>query len=176
MDQSRVTVPEVSRSLLLVATVLALSACGPEKTEPADSDATESGEYSVDRTSGETTASIEGPDGTTTMRSGANVPVRLPAGFTLYPEAQVISNTVIGRGEGEGALVTFTSDASPEEIAAHYRREAQAAQIDIEVDATINGGAMLVGRGKDGLSFSLNATPQGEGSQAQIMVGRNLDR
>ena len=176
MDQSRVMFPETPRSLLLVATILGLSACGPEKTEPADSDATESGEYSVDRTSGETTASIEGPEGTTTMRSGANVPVRLPAGFTLYSEAQVVSNTVVGRGEGEGTLVTFTSDASPEEIAAHYRRETRSAQIDIEVDATINGGTMLVGRSKDGLSFSLNATPQGDATQAQIMVGRNLDR
>lgn len=175
MDEGRVMLPD-ARLLLIAAMVLALPACGPEKTETADSEPNESGEYSVDRTSGETTASIEGPDGTTTMRSGANVPVRLPAGFSLYPEVQVVSNTVVGRGEGEGALVTFTSDASPEEIAAHYRREAQAAQIDIEVDATINGGAMLVGRRNDGLSFSLHTTPQGEETQAQIMVGRNLDR
>ena len=160
------------RTITIIAAAALASACGSETSGEFTTDDGGSGEYSVDRSTGETTATIETADGTATMRSGANVPVDLPDGFTLYPGASVISNTVVNHADGSGNMLLIQTDDSPDEVVAHYRSQAEAAGIDIQIEMTVNDGKMIGGEGPDGTTFSLNASTDGEGpTQAQLMIG-----
>ena len=118
-------------NLTVAVAALALSSCGSETSGTFTTDEGETGEYTIDQNNGEASMTIETPDGAVSMRTGADVPVNLPAGFSLFTGAEILSNTIIDQ-EGEiGALVTFTSDKSPQEIVNFYREEAEAAGIDV---------------------------------------------
>ncbi|MBV7266576.1 hypothetical protein [Erythrobacter ani] len=149
-----------------------LSACGSESSGEFTIEDGGAGEYSIDSSTGETTATIETADGTATLRSGADVPVDLPDGFSLYPGATVVTNTVVNQGEGTRVvLLSFESDDSAEDVASYYRAEAEGAGIAIEVDATINGGRMLAGKAQDGSVFALNATTDEGKTTGQLTTG-----
>ena len=105
----------------LASLSLALAACSSETSGTFEGEDGETGEYTIDRATGEATATIETEDGTATLRSGSDVPVELPAGFTVYPGAEVITNTVVSQGAGSGMLVTMQSDDSPEAVAGFYK-------------------------------------------------------
>ncbi len=145
------------------AALLGLSACGSE--------AAGEGAYTIDSNSGEITASAQTAEGSTAVRSGALVPVDLPAGFTIYPGAKVIGNTVFDQREGRGAFVTIESADTPEQIAAFYTRQARAAGVSVEMQLPINDGRMVAGESAQGITFSLMATPVPAGTQAQLSVG-----
>ncbi|MEM6586423.1 MAG: hypothetical protein AAF692_11775, partial [Pseudomonadota bacterium] len=108
---------------LIASATLALTACGGETSGTIEGEDGETGEYTVDTSTGEATATITTEDGTTTLRSGANVPVDLPAGFTAYPGAEIVSNTVVQQGRGSGNLLTMTSADSPEKVASFYKAQ-----------------------------------------------------
>ena len=162
------------RTPVVLAFAALLAACGSETSGEIVTGEGETGEYTIDRASGETSASIETPDGTATMRSGANVPVDLPDGFSLYPGAKVITNTVVDHADNKGNMVTFETGDSPKKVAAYYRKQAEAAGIKVQIDATINGGSMIAGDDGKGLSFSINASETEGTTSAQLMIGRNL--
>ena len=153
---------------------LALAACGSETSGTFEGEDGETGEYTIDNSTGETTATIKTDDGTATMRSGSNVPVDLPDGFSLYPGASVVSNTVVKQGAGgSGTLVMMTSGDSPEKIAGFYRQQAEKAGIEIQMEMTTNGAQIIGGESGDGLTFSIMASPDGEGgTSAQLTVGK----
>lgn len=160
-------------SLFIFAGALALSACGSEQSgtiETEDGEAT----YAVDQDNGETTATITTDEGTVRMRSGENVPVDLPNGFTLLTGARVVSNTSIDQGEGKGSLVIFETDASMDDVTAHYRKQAEDAGVKINVQLTTDAGRMLAGQSEDGRSFSLNASEEDGKTVATLMVGDKL--
>lgn len=154
---------------------LSLAACGSETSGTIEGEDGETGEYTINRSTGETTATIETDEGTATLRSGANIDVDLPGGFTPYPGASVISNTEFSQGDGAGAMLLFQTSDSPDAVIAFYRQQADDAGITIELDAKINGGAMLAGESEDGLTFSINANPGAEGTSAQLAIGNKLD-
>ncbi len=151
--------------------VLGLTACGAETSGTLTGEEGEEGEYSINRETGETTATIETDEGTATLRSGSDVPVDLPAGFTLYPGAQVVTNTVVKQGVGSGVLLTMSSEDSAEDIAAFYKAQAEDAGIAIEMEMSVNEGKIIGGQSPDGLTFSIVATPEGAGTTAQLTVG-----
>lgn len=154
-----------SAFLTAAATALALTACGSETSGTFETDEGETGEYTIDRDNGESTMTVTTPDGDVSMRSGADVPVDLPAGFSLISGADVVSNTVIDQGGTKGSLVTFRSDKSPQEIADFYRAEAGRADIKIQIETDMNGGKMLGGENEaTGTTFSITAYPDGEGA------------
>jgi len=91
----------------------------------------------------------------------------------------VISNTVVDAADGKGALVTFNSEKSPQEIADFYRAQAENAGVEIQIETSINGGKMLGGESADGLTFSILAYPNdeedGEGTIANLTVGSGIN-
>lgn len=152
---------------------LALGACGGSETSGEfTTEDGETGEYTVDNDTGEQSMTVTTPDGAVSMRSGADVPVNLPAGFSLIGGSEVVSNTIIDQGPTKGALLTFTSDKSPEEIAAHYRAEAEDAGIAIQIETSMNGGRMIGGENKaTGTTFSVSAYPGEDGkTTAQLTI------
>lgn len=162
---------------ITAAASLWLTACGSEASGDFTTEDGEDGEYSVDYATGETNVTVETADGQVSMRSGTDVPLDLPAGFALLPGATVVSNTVVDQGGGKGALVTFTTDKSPEEIAAFYRKQAESAGIAIQIETTMNGGKLLGGENEaTGTTFSVTAYPTGEDglTTGQLTIGEDL--
>jgi hypothetical protein len=149
-----------------------LAACGGSETSGEfTTDDGKNAEYTIDKESGETSMTIKGEDGEATMRSGANVPVSLPDGFTLFPGSKVVTNTVVDQPDGKGTLVTFEADAPADKVVAHYRDAAKAAGFDIEIEMNTNG-TMMIGGGRkaDDASISVTATT-GEPTTGQIIIG-----
>lgn len=159
----------------LVAAIL-LASCGSDASGTFETDEGERGSYSIDEQSGETVARITTEDGMAEMRSGENVPVNLPAGFTLFPEANVVSNTTFSQADAKGSLIILTSAAEPEVLAEYYRKQAEAAGVKIELELTVDDGKMIGGQSEDGHTFSFNANREGDETTAQLMVGEKLGR
>jgi hypothetical protein len=155
------------------AAALTLGACG---SEPSPGEFTtadgETGEYTIDQDSNETSMTVSTPEGDATMRSGANVPVALPAGFALYPGAKVASNTVINQGDDIGNLLMFETADSPQAVATFYKDQAASAGIDIQIDAVMNGSVMVAGEHpSNGTTFSATATRDGDVTRGQLTIG-----
>ena len=167
------------RPISIALPLLLLAACTSEPREPADpadDPARELGSYEVDPETGEISARVHRDDGSVaTMRSGENVPLELPAGFTAYPDAQVVSNTRIDHGDGQGTMLVMESEASPANMIGFYRKQAEAAGIEIEVEMTAGSTQMLAGKGPNGRSFSFNVSEESGATMAQLMVGSGLD-
>tara|TARA_A100001391_G_scaffold7621_6_gene4943 strand:- start:26351 stop:26845 length:495 start_codon:yes stop_codon:yes gene_type:complete len=160
------------RAVVISAAVLALTACGSDDSDTIE---TEDGEvaYDVDQDSGEVNATITNADGeTVTIQSGEGAASSLPDGFTLYPGAKVVSSTNVSAGSGSGALVQLQSSAEPEEIVAFYRKEAEAAGIEIKMEMKANEAQIVSGESGDGLVFSINASPGDDGgTSATLTIG-----
>lgn len=148
-----------------------LTACGSETSGEFTTESGENAEYTIDKDTGETSMTIKGEDGEATLRSGADVPVTLPDGFTLFPGSKVVTNTVVDQPDGKGTMVTFETDAPADKVVAHYRDAAKAAGFDIQLEMTTNGTMMVGGERKaDGSSLSVTATG-GEPTTGQIIIG-----
>jgi len=162
------------QALLVVAgaaLALGLAACGSEKSGEFTTPEGDKGEYTIDKQSGETRMTITSKDGEATLRSGADVPVSLPKGFSLFPGSKVVTNTVVDQPDGKGTLVSFEAAAPAEKVIAHYRDEAKAAGFAIELELTTNGTTMLgAQRKEDDTTLSVTAT-NGEKTTGQIIFG-----
>lgn len=165
------------RTVLAMITPLAfaLAACGSDTSGTFQGEDGETGEYTIDRATGETTATITTQEGTATMRSGSDVPVDLPAGFTVYPGAEIVSNTVVKQSGGSGTLITMSSADSPETVAAFYKAQAREAGIEIQMEMATNGAQIIGGQSPAGLTFSIMASPDGDGTTAQLTVGNEIE-
>lgn len=157
--------------VLATSAALALAACGSETKGEFTTEDGENAEYTIDKDSGETSMTIKSEDGTATLRSGSEVPVNLPSGFSLFPGSKVVTNTVVKQPDGQGTMVMFEADAQPDAVIAHYREQAKAAGFAIELEMNTNGTTMIVGkREADGSSLSVTAT-SGEPTTGQIIIG-----
>jgi hypothetical protein len=153
------------------ALALMLTACGSETSGEFTTADGENAEYTIDKDTGETAMTIEGKDGTATLRSGADVAVALPAGFSLFPGSKVVTNTVVDQPDGKGTMITFEAAAPADTVVAHYRDQAKAAGFDIQLEMNTNGTRMIGGERKgDGASLSVTATG-GEPTTGQIIIG-----
>ena len=162
-------------STSIIGLSLVLSACGSEKSGSFETEDGEQGTYEIDQATGETTARIKTDDGTAVMRSGKNVAIDLPNGFAVYPGSEVISNTTFSQGDTKGALLTFDSGAEPAELVEYYRKQAEAAGFEIQIEMSVNDGKMIGGEGPGDSFFSVNASVrEGEGTQTQLMLGSKL--
>lgn len=161
-------------ALVLAGTAaLTLAACGSETSGEFTTEDGANAEYTIDKASGETSMTIEGEDGTATLRSGADVPVDLPAGFSLYAGAKVITNTVVNQPDGQGTMVMFETGAAAKDVIAHFRKQAEAAGFAIQIDADMNGSLMIGGeRESDGSTLSVTAnTNDGDATTGQLIIG-----
>ena len=125
--------------------LLVLAACSDSvPTEQAQAVPTSS--YSHDPANGEIVARIA-PKGepAATLRSGPRVPIVLPAGYTLYPGATVVSNTVAERGGKRRLLLTFETPDPIASVIGFYRRQARLSGTAIVVDLVGSERASLGG-------------------------------
>ena len=151
---------------------LLLTACGSETSGEFTTEDGENAEYTIDKDSGETSMTIKGADGTATLRSGAEVPVSLPDGFSLYPGAKVVTNTVVKQPDGQGTMVMFETADPGDKVIAHFREQAKKAGFDIQLEMNTNGTQMIGGERKDGSTLSVTASPGGEaGTTGQLIIG-----
>lgn len=175
--------PHGSNVAAMILAVLALGACTSENGDDGASgtgDAAQSvqprGSYDIDRETGETRARFTDNDGTTTtMRSGEKVPVRLPSGFTVYPDATITNNTRVEQADGLLVLINLETDAPLDELVGYYRNEADAAGIDVATSLQSGPMTMIGGENGDGTSFSLTATRDRDTTRAQLSIGRGLE-
>ena len=165
----------MKKPALAVIAPLALIGCGSDKSGTFDDGEGGEGSYSVEQKDGETTATVTTRDGTATMRSGADVPLELPSGFTLYPGAKVENNTSFSAGSGKGALINMTSGDSPQKMVDFYRKQAKAAGFEITMDAKMGDQIAIVGEHDDSRGFTFNASPSDGGSTAQLMIGEGMN-
>lgn len=159
------------RILLAIGGSIMLAACGSSDTTTFEAEDGTS-EFQVDGSDAEMRfTDNEGSE--TTVTSGSKVDVDLPDGFTIYPGADVVSNTVINGNDGQGTLVVMTSSASVDDMVAHYRRQAEAAGIDIGMEMTTNANRMIGGEGPNGAMFSFTATASDDRTTGMLTVGRD---
>lgn len=151
---------------------LPLAACGGSDTETYE---TEDGTVEVDRDNNDGEAEIRFTDNDgqeTVISTGSDGDVEWPDGFSLYPGASVEGHVTMDGAEGSGAMVTITTSDSAEEVLAHYRQEAEAAGIEIQMEMTSGDTRVIGGEGPDGLGFSVNATTDDGETTAMVMAGR----
>ena len=153
---------------------LGLSGCGSDTSGDIENeDGDTIGTYEVDAGTGEINASMTQDDGTVaTMRSGKNVTVELPDGFSIYPGATVTSNTKVSSSDGGGSVVMFTTDDPAPDLIDFYRKQAEAAGVKIEMQMDTDGMSMIGGKMPDGDSFAFTATGGGDRTNGQLMIGR----
>jgi hypothetical protein len=164
------------RALILVwasGAAVMLAACGSETSGEFTTEDGDTAEYTIDKDSGETSMTVEGPDGTATLRSGTDVPVSLPQGFSLFPGSTVITNTVVSQDDGQGTMVMFETKGAADKVVTHYRDQAKAAGFDIQLEMNTNGTMMIGGERKaDGSTLSVTATPgEGDKTTGQLIIG-----
>lgn len=102
------------------------------------------------------------------MRTGPKVEVALPDGFTIYPGAVIVSNTLVERSKNRRMLLEFVTRESPEKTISFYRRQAEAAHLDLRLDLTGPEGGGLGGMLGDGRTLSIAVRPRGSGSHVVI--------
>ncbi|GEM_PF-4748494 len=96
----------------------------------------------------------------------------LPDGYSLYPDAKMISSSAINSGGQSNVLIGMQSADTPEKIAAFYRGQAEAAGIVIEENQVLGTTIMMIGEGEAGKVFTLNVTPgAGGGAVAYLLIG-----
>lgn len=141
-------------SLLALFTMVASAGCSD--SQPPQPSPTKHGE--IERTAGETRATIAPHGGSPAIaRSGPEVPVSLPKGFTLYPDARVVVNTVVERGGRQRTLLVFETGDPVVEVIALYRRQAAGAGAQLTLDVGGEKRASLGGEMAGGGTFALSA-------------------
>lgn len=156
-----------------IGAAMALSACGSDETSGTFETDDGEGSYTVNQDGDDINIEATSDEGDFSLQTGDDLDVDLPAGFTIYPGAEVTSNMTMGQENGGGgSVVSMTSDASPEDLLAHYRAEAEAAGIEIKAEMDLGGMKVLAGESGNGASFTVRA---GEDGGVTLMVGQESD-
>lgn len=153
----------MNRLLLLAVPALVLSACSDGNSDAAG-----------DNAAGAPVAPTAGTDATDAPDSGATSDVKLPAGFTIYPGAEVQDGTSFTDENGEGGLINMTASASPKEMIEFYRKQAKVAGAKVTLDSTAGDRMMLAGEKDGGVKFTFNAGVVNGKTEAQLMIGEGL--
>ena len=147
------------RPIAPILAILILAACGErgerggreQGLEPATDDHPE-------LTAGEERTRIAATgEAPATLRSGPRIPVMLPRGFTLYPGAEVVSNTVVERGGMRRMLLVFQTPDPMEKVILYYRAEARAAGMMVAFDLAGPDRASLGGTMGSGAEVAISA-------------------
>lgn len=160
----------------VVAGILAglVAGCGPDQS---DSFATQEGEgrYTVDTKGGETRLEVDTAEGTATVRSGANVPVDLPAGFSVYPGATIVNSSMAAQGEGRVASIMMQTGNSMDEVIAFYREQAERNGVSVENETSSPRLRAFAGRSDAVEQMAVVATRSDNGTVIQLTVAQGLE-
>jgi hypothetical protein len=154
-----------------VAVAVLLAGCGSSDSGTIE---TEDGtvEYDTEHSGAEAQIRFTDKEGNeTVINSGAEAAAILPDGFTVYPGAQVASSTAVSRPGGAGTMTVMMSSDTPQQMAAHFRRQAEAAGFAIEMEMTSNDTVTIGGESTDGRAFTFNASQSGAQTTGMLMVG-----
>ena len=157
-------------ALAACAAVIALSGCGSESSGDVTTAEGETGEYAIDAETGETSMTIETPDGEASLRAGSTVAPDLPDGWTIYPGATVVNAINVDRADGSGAMVTMSVEATADEVIAHYRKQAEATGFPIDLEITTATSSVIGGEKNDGSTFSVSVMPGADGGPATVQL------
>ena len=173
MGQGRV-IGSMGRCRLTLALIaLSLEACHSQP-EPLGTGHSEDGEYTLDATTHDVTATIKTSDGPVTLRSGADVEATLPQGVSLYPGADVVRTTTTQSGAVQDALATMRSPDEPAAIIDFYRGQAFAAGWTTDMDLATPTTHALTASGPDGLRFSVSVQSQTGGALMTLRVSSRV--
>lgn len=158
------------------AVAVLLAGCGGTDEASSETEEGTIADYDLDSTGGDAEVRISGEDGEElVINSGSGTQVDLPDGFSLYPGSTVVSTTTMAQADGQGSLVIMQSDASAEQMVTFYRRQAEAAGIEIGMEMNSNGNLMIAGESDEGATFSFNASSAEDGTTGQLVVGQGLN-
>lgn len=154
--------------------ILALAACSDsEATSIISADGAT--EYEISGTGDSNRLRMSNADGNEAVfanGSDAADELGLPDGYALYPGAEVESSTTFNGPQGSGVMVTFATDASPQELVDFYRKQATAAGVEIDTDARTGVDRVIAGAGPGGLSFSLQTSADRSGSTGILVISK----
>jgi len=160
--------------LAIAAVALLVAACGSKQSGTVDTDQGKL-DYSVDKSNGDTSVTLSSKEGDVKYNSGATVKADLPEGFTLYPGATVINTTTASHAEGSGTQVFMSTKDSKDKAIAFYRKQAEAAGIDIKDDVKSGPMETLSGTSKDGENFMVSATEGPDATAIRLLLAKGFD-
>ncbi|WP_271077334.1 hypothetical protein [Aurantiacibacter sp. MUD61] len=160
------------RLILASAAIAMLAACGSSENGTIEGeDGTAA--YNVDNDGDGAEIRFTDNDGNeTVVETGSNSEVDLPAGFTIYPGAEVVSNTSVSGEQGDGTMIIMTSSASRDDLVAFYREQAEGAGIDINMSMESGDMNMIGGEGDGSMFFSFTASTSDGETSGMLTVGR----
>lgn len=145
---------------LVIAAALLLAACGDPATGAYASGEYEPADPASPPAAKPTRSAITGPDGERVVQeTGSEVAVSLPKGFSLYPQALVISNTVTRSAKASQSTLMFRTTDAPADIAEFYKAQAEKAGMDITIDLNFDEHFTIAGdRATDGTQMTVTAS------------------
>jgi hypothetical protein len=170
------------RPAIILTALLALSACGNDKTTTVTTSdgkevkITADGENSSD--SG--TFTFEGQDGEGKGKvtfGDAAAKAGLPLGLPVYPGGEV-KGAFIGQGgagEGMGGMATVLTSANADAVIGFYKTEATKRGYEIKSQSTTTtdkgSTASFTAKGKNDASLIVTVSPESSGKSAVVIIG-----
>jgi len=161
------------KRIAIAAALLALAGCGSDDTTTVETD-DGTAKISVDTEGGDNSMTITTDEGEVKISGGAGQKVDMPAGFTVYPGAEVINSSSVVHADGAGVRVMMSTEASPVQVVDYYRRQAEAAGIAIKSEATVGQQIMVGGEGDNGLTFSLTTIAGEPNTTVNLLVSQGF--
>lgn len=157
-----------------LSAALLLAACGDGSSGTIFGEDGERVDYAIDDAgdgSDIVTSKITGPEGQVVERQeGSDVPVQLPDGFSVYPDAKIVNNSVTKMGSASGTTLILESEASPSEIAAFYKDQAEKAGMEIKIDVEMDTShAVAADRDSDNTKLTASAR-RDEGAETTTVM------
>jgi len=159
------------RKISLLLPLALLGACNSGESGTVTGADGETVDYAVEGDGEQAEVRITGADGEAVVINTNSDSAVLPLGFTLYPGASLVSNSQIATNDGKGSVLYQTTADSPAEVAAFYRRQAEAAGIAIAMQTTTGTSQTLAGEEANGNTFMMTASTTEEGTGVQLMIG-----
>ena len=154
------------RQLLVISAAAMLASCGgADEGSFTTEDGGEAAYDLNDDEGGSTMTFSDGEGGEMTMRTGDELAVDLPDGFSLPDGANVTTSANMAEGDGVGQMVAFTAEGSADEILANLREQAENAGFEINTTINSQGLQMIAGDNEDGGNFSAHVMEGGEDGQ-----------
>jgi hypothetical protein len=170
------------RPAIILTALLALSACGNDKTTTVTT--SDGKEVKVtadgDNTSDSGTITFEGQDGEGTGKisfGDAATKAGLPLGLPVYPGGEIKGAFTGqgGAGEGVGGMATVLTNADAATVIAFYKAEAtkRGYEIKSQTTSTTDKGstASFTAKGKNDASLIVTVSPESSGKSAVVIIG-----
>ena len=159
------------RRYLAVCTMVALAACGGADDNTTTIE-TQDGkvQLNVDDAGDAASYTVTTDEGVMTAQSGGAANVKLPAGYSLYPGANVVSQTTLKTAQGNSLNVAMEVAGGADQVVDFYRKQATAAGVEIESEMKTGEMQIIGGKDKAGMTFSLTVFPGSDGKSTATLT------